>query len=58
MNAPDTHLGGPAPTLIGCGEAGGDAPPSPQEIGFKAHNLARMARLGLPVPAAFVLGTA
>jgi len=58
MNAPDTHLSGPAPTLIGCGEAPGGAPPSPQEIGFKAHNLARMARLGLPVPAAFVLGTA
>ena len=26
-------------------------------IGFKAHNLARMARLGLPVPEGFVLGT-
>lgn len=26
-------------------------------IGFKAYNLARMAGMGLPVPAAFVLGT-
>jgi pyruvate,orthophosphate dikinase len=58
MNAPDTHFAGPAPTLIGCGEPAAEPPPSPQEIGFKAHNLARMARLGLPVPPAFVLGTA
>lgn len=56
MNAPDLRF--EAPTLIGCGEAGGTAPPSPQAIGFKAHNLARMAALGLPVPPAFVLGTA
>src|SRR3974390_1997986 len=26
-------------------------------MGFKAYNLARMARVGLPVPNAFVLGT-
>lgn len=31
---------------------------SAETIGFKAHNLARMARLGLPVPEGFVLGTA
>ena len=31
---------------------------SPQHMGFKAYNLLRMARLGLPVPPAFVLGTA
>jgi pyruvate,orthophosphate dikinase len=31
--------------------------PSPEAIGFKAHNLARMARMGLPVPPAFVLDT-
>lgn len=31
---------------------------SAEAIGFKAHNLARMARLGLPVPEGFVLGTA
>jgi pyruvate,orthophosphate dikinase len=28
-----------------------------REMGFKAYNLARMARIGLPVPPAFVLGT-
>jgi len=47
---------GPAPVLIGCGETG--PVPPPEAIGFKAHNLARMAGLGLPVPPAFVLGTA
>ena len=31
---------------------------SAAEMGFKGHNLARMARLGLPVPDGFVLGTA
>jgi len=31
---------------------------SPEEIGFKAYNLARMAAVGMPVPAAFVLSTA
>lgn len=30
---------------------------SPESLGFKAWNLARMAALGLPVPPAFVLGT-
>lgn len=30
---------------------------SPETIGFKAYNLARMADLNLPVPQAFVLGT-
>jgi pyruvate,orthophosphate dikinase len=42
--------------LIGCGPAGESAA-SPEVIGFKAYNLWRMARLGLPVPPAFVLGT-
>lgn len=37
-------------------DAGGE--PSAARIGSKAHRLARMARLGLPVPEAFVLGTA
>jgi hypothetical protein len=39
------HKGSPgeAATLIGCGETG--AVPPPATIGFKAHNLARMARL-------------
>ncbi len=57
MNAP-TRLEafGPSPTLIGCGAA--DAILPPEAIGFKAHNLARMAALGLPVPPAFVIGTA
>jgi len=49
----------PPPTLIGCGSAAEPALiPTPALIGFKAHNLARMAALGLPVPPAFVLGTA
>lgn len=30
---------------------------SPEEMGFKAYNLARMAAIGMPVPAAFVLST-
>ena len=42
--------------LIGCGPndavVGGV-----DELGFKAYNLARLARLGVPVPPAFVLGT-
>jgi pyruvate,orthophosphate dikinase len=42
--------------LIGCGPPG--PVPPPEAIGFKAHNLARMAGLGLPVPPAFVIGTA
>jgi pyruvate,orthophosphate dikinase len=42
--------------LIGCGP--NDAAPGPVgELGFKAHNLARLARLGVAVPPAFVLGT-
>jgi pyruvate, orthophosphate dikinase len=48
--------------LIGCGSAAASAATtaeqaSPQRMGFKAWNLLRMARLGLPVPPAFVLGT-
>ena len=41
--------------LIGCGpdELAGAA----EELGFKAANLLRLARLGVPVPPAFVLGT-
>ena len=42
--------------LIACGPK--DAPRSPVgELGFKAYNLARLARLGVPVPPAFVFGT-
>ncbi|MGZ5072762.1 MAG: PEP/pyruvate-binding domain-containing protein [Usitatibacter sp.] len=45
------------PFLIGCGVAAADARPSPATLGFKAYNLWRMDRVGLPVPPAFVLGT-
>jgi pyruvate,orthophosphate dikinase len=47
--------------LIGCNTAQcRSADPrhlSAGDIGFKAHNLARMAHIGLPVPPAFVLDT-
>ncbi len=43
--------------LIGAGAALA-AGASPEEMGFKAYNLARMAAIGMPVPAAFVLSTA
>jgi len=42
--------------LIGCGPQN-QAPGTVAELGFKAYNLARLARLGVPVPPAFVLGT-
>jgi len=42
--------------LIGAGAALA-AGASPEEMGFKAYNLARMANIGMPVPAAFVLST-
>jgi len=44
--------------LIACGEVAPGGPASAERMGFKAYNLARMAALGLPVPPAFVLGTA
>ena len=61
MNARDTtHFpsAAHAVALIGCGPKPRtpDVPP-PEAIGFKAHNLARMAAMALPVPPAFVLGT-
>lgn len=56
MNAPEFRSGPLVPTLIGCGEP--PATPAPRDVGFKASNLARMSALGLPVPPAFVLGTA
>lgn len=47
------------PCLIGCGSFNhSEAIPEAERIGSKAHNLARMAALGLPVPPAFVLDTA
>ncbi len=64
MNARDSAIAPSWPDavyLIGCAEPEGGAPvgaaPSPGTMGFKAHNLLRMARLGLPVPPAFALGT-
>lgn len=44
--------------LIGCGGPTPNPPAGAERMGFKAYNLARMAALGLPVPPAFVLGTA
>lgn len=48
--------------FIGCGSpeqrASQQETATAQNMGFKAYNLLRMADLGLPVPAAFVLGTA
>ena len=41
--------------LIGCGMTAGSA--TPEAAGFKAYNLWRMERVGMPVPQAFVLGT-
>jgi pyruvate,orthophosphate dikinase len=48
--------------LIGCGDAAQQLAQQPmataQSMGFKAYNLLRMAEIHLPVPPAFVLGTA
>jgi pyruvate,orthophosphate dikinase len=46
-----------APVLIACGDTVAAAVPPREFIGAKAHHLARMAALGLPVPPAFVIGT-
>jgi len=43
--------------LIGAEAAGKCTPPSLEAIGSKAYHLWRMAQMGLPVPAALVLGT-
>ncbi len=43
--------------LVGCGATTGAAA-SAERVGFKAWNLMRMDRLGMPVPPAYVLGTA
>lgn len=42
--------------LIGCGVASA-INATPEKLGFKAYNLWRMERVGLPVPPAFVLDT-
>lgn len=51
------------PVLIACGSpqksgATEEALITPENMGFKAYNLARMADLNLSIPPAFVLGTA
>jgi pyruvate,orthophosphate dikinase len=51
-------LAAPARIVAIAAGAGLDASASPQTMGFKAYNLARMAALGLNVPPAFVLPTA
>jgi pyruvate,orthophosphate dikinase len=43
--------------LIGCGATAGPVAATPETMGFKAYNLWRMQRVGMPVPQAFVLGT-
>ena len=43
--------------LIGCG-ATSNTIATVESVGFKAWNLMRMDQLGMPVPPAFVLGTA
>lgn len=43
--------------LVGCGESIGDPKATARTMGSKAWNLLRMARMSLPVPPAFVLGT-
>jgi pyruvate,orthophosphate dikinase len=51
-----------SPYLIGCGEPVALLAQQPtataQTMGFKAYNLLRMAQINLPIPPAFVLGTA
>jgi len=54
MTAMSTHT----QSLHSIGLPSGCAEPDTATMGFKACNLARMARMGLPVPQAFVLGTA
>jgi pyruvate, orthophosphate dikinase len=56
MNA--VHALPPDIFLIGCdGSHAASGAASAQTMGFKAWNLLRMARLSLPVPPAFVIGT-
>lgn len=51
MPRPDVYL-------IGCDSIAANAnQPTPKDMGFKAWNLLRMEKMGLPVPPAFVLGT-
>ena len=52
----------PSLFMIGCGSSAQRSQQqpfaSPQSMGFKAYNLLRMDQIRLPVPPAFVLGTA
>lgn len=65
VHAPQTRDSHPAASLadrqlylIGCaGNPASQAGASAETLGFKAWNLLQMAEMGLPVPAAFVLGT-
>ncbi|MFN4003788.1 MAG: PEP/pyruvate-binding domain-containing protein [Hylemonella sp.] len=61
MNAAEIAASGDWPAelfAIACPSAPAPIDPSAQRMGFKAYNLWRMARAGLPVPPGFVLGTA
>ena len=55
----DTSMGIPAQAAAGLIVPGAPLAKaaSPETMGFKAYNLARMAALGLNVPPAFVLDT-
>lgn len=57
MNGPATGTSRASdPVWLIDSTARGTAIPPPEQVGLKAHNLMRMARLGLPVPPALVLG--
>jgi len=43
--------------LVASGQTPPHHKPTPENMGSKAHNLLRMASIGLPVPAALVIGT-
>lgn len=59
MNAALPPAGWPNEVFaLGCPSAPVPADATPQRMGFKAYNLWRMVQAGLPVPPAFVLGTA
>ncbi|MDN3545819.1 PEP/pyruvate-binding domain-containing protein [Kinneretia asaccharophila] len=59
MNAPQRSEADIAPifTLSTASDGAHASAAGPQQLGFKAYNLGRMAGMGLPVPPAFVLST-
>ena len=59
MKAPHAkHASRPAPRILFLSaDTARGLDGDPEEMGFKAYNLMRMARIGLHVPPAFVLGT-